>query len=36
VAAAALAVRARFAAHTPIWTVIGAVTRWQLLPLPAR
>jgi hypothetical protein len=36
VAAAALAVRARFAAHTPTWTVVGAVTRWQLLPLPAR
>ena len=35
VAAAALAVHARFAPRTPIWTVIGAVTRWRLLPLPA-
>ena len=35
VAAAALTVHARFAPGTPIWTVVGAVTRWQLPPLPA-
>jgi hypothetical protein len=31
-AAAALAVRARFTPHVPIWTVIGRLTHWRLVP----
>jgi transposase-like protein len=32
VAAAALAVQARLAPHVPIWTVVGRVTGWRLVP----
>jgi hypothetical protein len=31
-AAAALAVRARFTPHVPIWKVIGRLTHWRLVP----
>lgn len=32
VGAAALSVRSRFTPHVPIWTVIGRITHWQLVP----
>jgi hypothetical protein len=35
VAAAAFALRARLAPHTPIWSLVAAVTGWRLLPLPS-
>lgn len=32
VAATALAIQTRFTPHIPIWTIIGRVTGWRLIP----